>query len=438
MKKLKELSIYTILFLVSPFVTMCFSLLNLLKGKKSLMKIFFLSLSTSLMSVYYPPLFDSITHFWFYNVLKNLSFKNFMMVDYDKVYTLPFYLLNKINIQYYSVCFIYIFLIIYLWLKCFYDIKTLNKNSKKNENIYFLMFLLAFSYRYPLDLMRFTLATMIFIYSFNNLLKKNKKKYIITALLAGFIHFSLMVVIIISLFNYFFIKNKLKQSKFILILMVVLSFTIIEIGSIVLKLGVLNNRISQKLRGYMIDNNKGFSFIFNSGITGIVTFIGIIIAVLITVYLFKKDNLKNSKSTKIYIIYKNNLILLSWFYWLIFSNWLLNERFLFFYIVMFINYIFLEYQTTQNKIAEKRIIIILFLLTFRTLSLNYRYLNWSLDKSYNMIKDNEQSKTFILKSFVYSGVELLNIKENGYSNSIFLQNTKIKEDFKYLKKIKGE
>lgn len=122
-----------LLFLFNPIFSMILNVFLFIKSKKK--NILLLALSSAIFLSYFPPLFDNIhTYSLYKTILEVKTIKGFFEIpNIDTYYFLPFYLGNKIGLEFWNIVFLYVFTIIFLWFSSYEMInKSVGLRVEKN------------------------------------------------------------------------------------------------------------------------------------------------------------------------------------------------------------------------------------------------------------------------------------------------------------------
>lgn len=300
-------------------------------------------------------------------------------------------LILNLNIPKEWLAFIACFICYYFFLKAFY---ILNENSL-NKNCYLIIYLFSI----PITCyhgVRFYPALSIFIFSIVLKLKEKNKRAIMFMLISVCIHTSMILPIIIYLFYYFVIKNKISERKIKILGIIGCLVGLILDGQIIFCsfkilyniFPFLNKIINLNHLGVYLIGKFGTNILENLSFQGIIAFYVLkilrIIILLLILFLYKdKSNF-------------NKYIYLLCFFALIFANFnTITERI--FYVVLYLFLLKNTIKTTETKKNIKKLLLLgiciynsfLLLMFIRTQHLNIfqSYINILKISFFNILLD---------------------------------------------------
>ena len=402
-KYLNKIIDYIFIIITPSFFSFIYYIVRFFKApsKNSI----FLAYTKASILILMIPMFDIV-----YTYNSFLYFKNLSMEDFFN-YRLPiyhwFFYLGK---NFYSFWFIYfgiIIVIIQIWNKIYVINYQNTLKYTKLRYFYFTIFLFSIWYRNILDITRYLLACVVYVYFIINFLyyRKGKKRIIIFI----FIHNSFIIFILLF---YFIILLK-KIGKNIKLLFFFLGFLIlllklcekkIYIG-IKFLLGNNINAFTQRIDRYVIDKSEIFLILKNSRVELIkfsLMIITLIIFFKIILHIFK-----NKKRANFFSILIIEFYLIFFF---LYDYYILNERIFILIYLLSINYFFYNLKCIKlNQIKVITSLVIINYLFFTISYLNIFYLNNNLP---HLIRVDD-IKSNILKS-VYQP-NIVSIITNKYT-----------------------
>ncbi|MBK8852993.1 MAG: EpsG family protein [Saprospiraceae bacterium] len=239
------------LFIISPTVSLLFSLMNYKSSYvKNVVWLFigffgftFVVSSEGLDSAVYR------NQFLFAYSMKELEFMPYVFAEWHTDYFI--YILNYIVSRFTGDYRIF-FMFLGLFYGFFYsrNIFYFIEKSRGGINYYALIALVLFVFLVPfwnINGIRFYLATHVFFYGVIQVLLENKKKYILLVFSTIFIHFSFNILVGIFLIYLIFGKYRMMYP---LVVFASLFFIDIDIQSLLDKIPSLSGPLDSKIKGY--------------------------------------------------------------------------------------------------------------------------------------------------------------------------------------------
>ena len=319
-----------ILFLIPSFYSWLYYLFRFYKNpKKNLFYYSFISASILILMI---PMFDIVYTFDSFLFIKDLSIKEFMK------YKLPlyhyFYYFGGKFFSFWNIYFIVIFLLIYIYNKAY--VRSI-KNNGSNE-IIFLIFIFSLWYRNILDITRYTLACIVYIYCVLNYLNNKKGKYLI--ILSVFFHNSFIIFVALFYISIVIKKLKMNLNKFFIFCIFILIILKIIENKLLIIIEKCSKYLSlnfyKRLNNYVLNKNNVLEILKNSEVETI-KFLIILSTLIIFGIIFFNICKKNRNKKFIEI-----LVMELYFFTLFFLNsYVLNERlFILIYLLMIIFFFF--------------------------------------------------------------------------------------------------
>lgn len=169
-----------------------------------------------------------------FEIIKNLSVVDFLSIkSFDFVYMFIMYFFAKLNLNFEFIRFALCTISYLIYFKIYSDIIKENKSLGESKRFSFLAFLMFFFFiRFSgfLTGVRFTFAMSLCFYGVYLVVYKNKKSGWLLLLLSAFTHFSMWLILLITLIVK---KINLKINRFVFIMVLSIGFflstTLIEL-----------------------------------------------------------------------------------------------------------------------------------------------------------------------------------------------------------------
>ena len=392
-----------IFFLINPILGFISSLYYLLKTDKKL-NILSISLSISLIFIYFPIMYDTSSNFYVSESLKVDSFfeRNF----YNNFIV---YIQTNLYLEYMTVIFLLTTFILFIW---FYVFDYYKKSTSDNKTM-ILLTIFVFSsiiYRNILDLNRFYFAiSIIFILFFIVNIKKTNINIILELfilLLAIYIHSAVALIVIF----YYLSKVKINRYLYLIYFFTMLFFTVFNellLSSVIPYIVLIDESLADKMDIYTSSTsawgNGGMRILLL--LLRVVELPLILLLLSLAFYLLKKN--KDSSESRFLLLFGPSIfpfIPYITFY----------ERFS---ITFFLFCSFIVYKLILSYKKNLILYTILFLFLLRNLLINFGLYGMIFTSDYsNVLPDQDKKIQMISKLFYYPTPLLAWIENNGYSN----------------------
>jgi hypothetical protein len=169
-----------------------------------------------------------------FEIIKHLNFADFLSIkSFDFLYMFIMYFFAKLSINFEYIRFVLCTISYLFYFKIYLDIIKVNKDIGESKRFSFLAFLMFFFFiRFSgfLTGVRFTVAMSLCFYGVYLVVYKNKNKGWLLLLLSAFTHFSMWLILLITLIVK---KINLKFNKYVFVIVVfiglLMSTTLIEL-----------------------------------------------------------------------------------------------------------------------------------------------------------------------------------------------------------------
>lgn len=401
----KSSLILSVSSIINPLLGMANAIYNI--ASKGKINSFWLAFNISLMYVYMPLLWDTLSNFYYIKYFYSNESANF----YQRIL---FTLSNKFNIEFIYIIFVFTLLISYLALKLVSYADSINikyANRLKNKTTFFRgIFLIVFvlfllDYRNLMDLQRFTVASYLSIYALTHLKSNITKSFVI--LLSIMLHSYTLAFSII----YFLLKKVNHKNTFILLLIVI---SLIGVLVVPLFTEYVIRNVSPRAYMYLteVDLNERYSNKYSE----IIIYTCRFSLVFFVMYIIIKIGDISNKN-EIYRLTISSLIV----FWILCNNAVFFERnFVYFSIVAALYLISLPLTKKQSLAA--------ILFVGLNLGLNIVWMSSVVftDKYNSIYKESSLRYELAAKPLFYPTGILINIDDYGYSESEIKNGTFIK------------
>lgn len=238
-----------IIFMLPPFFSFIYFLKKFYRIPKK--NSLFLAISTGSIFLLMIPMYDAIYFYNSYVFLRTLPIKYFLTIE-KNIYHCLYYFFSFF-IEYWHIYSIIVIFILYIWNKTFVEII-----DKKNRfyGHFFIIFIFCLYPREVLDLTRYFLASVLYLYFIVKFYKTKERKYFLLMFLLFFIHHSFIIFILLFYISTFLKKINLKSFYFLNIIFFLSFIKILEKS--ILKVIIIFSKnfsptLSERITGYMLN-----------------------------------------------------------------------------------------------------------------------------------------------------------------------------------------
>ncbi|MCU4482544.1 EpsG family protein [Acinetobacter ursingii] len=389
-----------VLMSINPILGFLSSLYNIVRLKDSAI---YFAISVAIIAIYFPIMYDTSANFFKVN---HTNFTVFL----EPYIAIPYFLKQKLGIDFYYFIFFNIIFVIYTWTKIV--LKAFKSTNLRYQSILILIVLLfTFNYRDLMDINRTIFSYSFFFYYIFLIEKKNIVKNIFFFLMAAWFHFSSLILIVFYIVSFVRLDYRIN-----LIILITSTFIGIYLTDFVSAFEALITRVpivGSTLNFYFYSDTYGVqSFTLGTFLKKFTNCFFVFFSCLYAILI-----IKNNQKDRIlqFIIFLGCLELIFMGFVTFFER--INLAFNFLFIYLFFKGFNERYNIFLTGIIFFRSVCVYFLIYIPIFIGNYNDVMISIDKKNEML----------VKPIYYFTPFLIDIHNNGYSDS-FIKNNSIWKD----------
>lgn len=403
MKIQDKLQNLLILCIFPPFFSMIYFLKKFYENPKKNSLLLAISLSSIFCLII--PMYDIIHFYNSYIFIKTLSLREFFFIN--KTFYHYIYWLGSVFLEYWHIYFIIISFILFVWNSIFIEMINLKNSCYK---YFFIIFLFSIYPREILDLTRYFLAIIVYLYFMVKFFKNRNTIFLFAIFISFFIHHSLIIFIILFYVSVFLEKFNPKLVNIVFISFILIGIKIFEKKILIFtafSLKKISNPLSERITNYTINNNKLLNILKESRAESFKFFWIILILIILGFFILYLLSKKYILVSFLDYLLLETLILNFFFI----DKYVLNERIYIFFVILLIIWIIAK--PIVNKKYLKIFGIIIFLNTsFFTL---YYIPAFYVKENVTHLSNVKTAKLEIYKSFYMP--TFLTVFRTKYSDS---------------------